>query len=37
MSTNNSRFATEFQLDSVAIITAKGIQPLNKLMIELNI
>jgi len=37
MSTNNSRFATEFQLDSVTIITAKGIQPLNKLMIELNI
>jgi hypothetical protein len=37
MSTNNTRFATEYQLDTVLLISPRGIHPLNKLQIELNL
>ena len=37
MSTNNTRYATEYQLDTVLLITPLGVHPLNKLMIELNL
>ncbi len=37
MSTNNTRYATEYQLDTVLLITSLGVHPLNKLMVELNL
>jgi hypothetical protein len=37
MSTNNTRYATEYQLDTLELISPRGVHPLNKLMVELNL